>query len=86
MDNYFTLIPLFEELRLYDFGAIGTTRPHKEFPTRLKELKDRFATKLKWNTLLAKVVDNTLCLAWQDNNVVLALSNIHTVYRSEDFR
>jgi len=31
-------------------------------------------------------VDNTLCLAWQDNNIVLALSNIHTVNRIEDFR
>jgi hypothetical protein len=32
------------------------------------------------------VVDNTLCLAWQDNNIVLALSNIHTVYTLDDFR
>ena len=48
-------------------------------------LKTQFATKLKWNTLLAKVVDNTLCLAWQDNNIILALSNIHTVYTTKDF-
>jgi uncharacterized membrane protein len=27
-----------------------------------------------------KVVDNILCLAWQDNNIVLALSNIHIVH------
>jgi hypothetical protein len=26
------------------------------------------------------------CLAWQDNNIVLALSNIHTVDKAEDFR
>jgi hypothetical protein len=32
------------------------------------------------------VVDNTLCLAWQDNNIVLALSNIHTINQTEDFR
>jgi hypothetical protein len=25
-------------------------------------------------------------LAWQDNNIVLALSNIHTVNKAEDFR
>jgi hypothetical protein len=86
MDNYFTSIPLFKELRLHNFGAVGTTRPHKEFPSSLKLLKDKYSTKLKWNTLLAKVVDNTLCLAWQDNNIVLALSNIHTVHRVEDFR
>ena len=86
MDNYFTSIPLFSELRACQFGATGTTRPHKEFPLALKELKDRFPNKLSWNTLLAKVVDNTLCLAWQDNNIVLALSNIHTVHNTNDFR
>jgi hypothetical protein len=35
---------------------------------------------------LAAVVNRVLCLAWQDNNIVLALSNIHTVNRVEDFR
>ena len=86
MDNYFTSVPLFTELQACEFGAMGTTRPHKEFPDGFKTLKQRFATKLNWNTLLAKVVDNTLCLAWQDNNIVLALSNIHTVHTSDDFR
>jgi hypothetical protein len=62
---------------------MGTTRPHKEFPSSLKELKDRFSTKLEWNTLVANVVDNTLCLAWQDDGVILALSNTHTVNRTE---
>jgi hypothetical protein len=86
MDNYFTSVPLFTELQACEFGVMGTTRPHKEFPDGFKTLKQRFATKLNWNTLLVKVVDNTLCLAWQDNNIVLALSNIHTVYTSDDFR
>jgi hypothetical protein len=86
MDNYFTSIPLFSELRACQFGATGTTRPHKQLPLGLKELKERFSTQLPWNTLLAKVVDNTLCLAWQDNNIVLALSNIHTVHNTDDFR
>jgi hypothetical protein len=67
-------------------GVVGTTRPHKDFLAELRYLKERFVTRLQWNTLLAKVVDNTLCLAWQDNNIVLALSNIHTVYRVKDFR
>jgi hypothetical protein len=86
MDNYFTSMPLSTELRACDYGAMGTTRPHKEFRSGLKELKERYSTKLNWNTLLAKVVDNTLCLAWQDNNIVLALTNIHTVHKTEDFR
>ena len=86
MDNYFTSIPLFSELRAHEFGAVGTTRPHKEFPSGLKELKEHYAKKVPYNTLLAKVVDKTLCLAWQDNNIVLALSNVHTVHKVEDFK
>ena len=86
LNNYFTSIPLFSELQACNFSAISTTRPHKEFPGELVELKTRFATKLEWNTLLAAVVGDVLCLAWQDNNIILALSNIHTVHRAEDFR
>ena len=85
IDNYFTSIPLFKELLACGFGAIGTTRPHKEFPNELKVLKKQFPTKLKWNTLLARVVNKVLCLAWQDNNIVLALTIIHTVYTALDF-
>ena len=65
---------------------MGTTRPYKELFARFKVLKTQFVIKLEWNTLFVKVVDNTLCLAWQDNNIVLALSNIHTVYTTKDFR
>jgi hypothetical protein len=86
MDNYFTSIPLFNELQTFEYGAVGTTRLHKDLPSEFRLLKERFASKLEWNTLLAKVVNNTLCLAWQDNNIVLALSNVHTVYKVEDFR
>jgi len=86
MDNYFTSVPLFTELRACNFGAVSTTRPHKEFPDELIEVKTKYAKKLEWNTLLATVVQDVLCLAWQDNNIVLALSNIHTVDRTEDFR
>ena len=62
MDNYFTSIPLFSELRAHEFGAVGTTRPHKEFPSGLKKLKEHYTKKVPYNTLLAKVVDKTLCL------------------------
>ena len=47
LDNYFTSIPLFSELRACKFGAVGTTRPHKEFPNQLVEIKTRFASKLE---------------------------------------
>ena len=84
MDNYFTLVPLFESLRRLEYGTVGTTRPHDRFPQELSKLKKE-NTKLEWNTLFAQVVDNTLCLAWQDNNIVLALSTIHTIHTANDF-
>jgi hypothetical protein len=86
LDNYFTSVPLFSELRACKFGTVGTTRPYKLFPSDLSAIKNRFAKKLEWNTLLAIVVQDTLCLAWQDNSIILALSNIHTVDKAEDFR
>jgi hypothetical protein len=84
MDNYFTSIPLFRSLRGLKYSAVGTTRPYDRFPQALLKLKKE-SSKLEWNTLLARVVDDTLCLAWQDNNIVLALSTIHTIHTVNDF-
>jgi hypothetical protein len=86
LDNYFTSVPLFSELRACKFGAVGTTRPHKEFPPELLAIKNRYVKKLDWNTLLAAVVQDVLYLAWQDNSIILCLSNIYTVDKAEDFR
>ena len=41
--------------------------------------------KLEQNILFTQVVDNTLCLTQQDNNVVLALSTIYTIHTANDF-
>ena len=80
-------MPLFTELRAYNFGAVGITRPHKEFLDELVKLKtQQYAIKLEQNTLLVIVVQDVLCLAQQDNNIVLALSNVYTVDKVEDFR
>ena len=74
------------KLRACKFGIVNITQPYKEFPAELKEIKDRFSIKLKWNTLLAAIIQDTLCLAQQNNNIVLALSNIHIVDKAKDFR
>lgn len=84
IDNYVTSVPLFSSLRSAEYGAVGTTRPHTAFPQLLAKLKAS-GVKFEWNTLLAHVVDNTLCLAWQDNNIVLALSTVHTVNTASDW-
>jgi hypothetical protein len=39
IDNYFTSVPLFTELRACNFGVVGTTRPHKEFLDKLIKIK-----------------------------------------------
>ena len=57
LDNYFISIPLFSELRAYNFGAVSTTRLYTGFPKGLAQLK-QFATKLEWNTLLEAVVQD----------------------------
>ena len=79
-------MPLFTELRACNFGVISITHPHKEFLNELTKIKTQYIIKLEWNTLLIIVVQDVLCLAWQDNNIVLALSNIHTIDKAEDFR
>jgi hypothetical protein len=88
LDNYFTSIPLFRLLREEGYGLCGTTRPYSggsEFPVLLKEIKQFHATSLPFHQIIAIPVPDVLCLGWQDNNIVLALSTIHTVHTAQDF-
>ena len=90
LDNYFTSIALFKLLRDLGYGACGTTRPNNskdEMPKLLKDLKEHYGKLLPWNTIAAIPVrnDRVLALAWQDNNVVLALSTVHTVHSLSDY-
>src|SRR5436190_18820724 len=78
MDNYFTSVPLFKLLRERGYGACGTTRPtSKDFPSQLQQLRKDSSSSIPWGKTYAMVVDNVLCLVWQDNNLVLALSTVH---------
>jgi hypothetical protein len=86
LDNYFTSISLFKILRDQGIGACGTTRSTAagpDFPALIKQLKDH-ASHITWNTICAIEVRKVLCLAWQDNNLVLGLSTVHTVDKSTD--
>ena len=60
-------------------------RPHKAFPDSLSTIKKRFAKKLPWNIRVAAVKQDILYIAWQDNNIILGLSNIHTMNKVEDW-
>src|SRR5580700_1911509 len=88
LDNYFTSIPLFRLLRKEGYGLCGTTRPFSggsEFPTLLKEIKQFHTNSMQFHQLIAIAVPDVLCFAWQDNNIVLAMSTIHTIHTSQDF-
>ena len=86
LDNYFTSIPLFSILRKENIGAAGTTRPTGiDFPALLTVLRKKWSTKLDWGTVVADIVDNVLCIGWQDNNFVLGLSTIHTVHKASSW-
>ena len=86
LDNYFTSINLFKRLRQEGIGACGTTRPSAspQFHPTLAVLKESKLTN-EWNSLYADVQDDVLCIAWQDNNTVTALSTVHTVHKDDDW-
>jgi hypothetical protein len=84
LDNYFTSIPLFSMLQKENIGAAGTTRPSGiDFLALLIVLRKNWSTKLDWGTTVADIVNNVLCIGWQDNNFVLGLSTVHTVHQPQ---
>jgi hypothetical protein len=83
LDNYFTSIPLFLMLWKENIGAAGTTRALGiDFPALLIVLRKAWPTKLKWGATVADIVDGVLCIGWQDNNFVLRLSTVYTIYEA----
>ena len=81
LDNYFTSIPLFSILQKENIGVAGTTRPLGiDFLALLIVLRKNWSTKLDWGTTVVDIVDNMLCISWQDNNFVLGLSIVHTIH------
>jgi hypothetical protein len=79
MDNYFSTVGLFKILRDIQCGACGTTRRQGGIPSQLVELRDHIKSIL-WGRLYSSEAQGVLCLAWQDSNVVLLLSTIHSPY------
>ena len=81
LDNYFTSIPLFSILQKENIGVVGTTRPLGiDFLVLLIVLCKNWSTKLDWGTTVVDIVDNVLCISWQDNNFVLGLSIVYIVH------
>ena len=55
----------------------GTTRSSKGFPAILIRIKKEACKHWAYNQLAAIPIEDVLCLAWQDNKVVLAMSTLH---------
>ena len=81
LDNYFTNVGLFEELRAIGIGAAGTTRVEAQgFPSQLKIEKSEAKKRLVWGYLSGYIVQNTCCLVWQDNNTVFFMTTYHDIH------
>jgi Transposase IS4 len=75
MDNYFSNVPLFQNLCQIGIGACGTVRKTASgFP---KELKVDKNLRLDWDVRSGVVVNGVLAIFWQDNGPVTMLSTIH---------
>ena len=80
LDNYFTNVPLFEELLALGIGAAGTTRIDSAgFPKSLKIEKQEAKKVLPWGHISGEVVGNVCCLIWQDNSSVLFMTSYHDI-------
>lgn len=77
MDNYFSNVKVFEELRSIGFGAVGTVRAKSlDYPTQHAKMKtDKL--ELQYNTWQTLQVRNVLSFVFQDKVLVRFLSTIH---------
>jgi hypothetical protein len=64
---------------------MGITRPYKAFPDFLSTIKKRFTKKLPWNILITAIKQDILYIAWQNNNIILGLSNIYIIDKAKDW-
>ncbi|CAG8707728.1 17104_t:CDS:2 [Cetraspora pellucida] len=81
MDNYFTSISLFQQLRQIGISACGTIR--KTASGFLKELKIDKGIKLNWDVRSGVVINDTLAVLWQDNGPVTMLTTIYRLVGEE---
>ncbi len=85
MDNYFSCIELAKALRGRGIAVCGTMKTNRrDLPKLLLEMKQTFARDIPYGVLDAMVYDDVLCVAWQDNNLVLALTTAYGVREIDD--
>ena len=85
LDNYFTNVPLFEQLLALGIGAARTTWVNSAgFPSSLRIEKQEANKVLPWSHISREVVGNICCLIWQDNSSVLFMTSYHDIRKKVD--
>ena len=84
LDNYFTTLPLALYLKNLGIAVTGTAKGDPDWPILLMEMKNTWRTQIPGNFHAAIVQNEVLCSAWQDNNMVLALTTAYSARNSGD--
>ena len=73
-------------LQKENISVVGTIRPLGiNFLALLIILYKNWLAKLDWGTTIIDIVNNVLCISWQDNNFVLGLSIVHTIHQASSW-
>jgi len=77
-DNYFSNVPLFKALGIFGITCCGTARPNSAgYPAALKINKHQ--SELEWGTMAGEVVDDVLCIIWQDKSLVRFMTTAYNM-------
>lgn len=80
INNYFIELKLASKLKASRITIYKTIKPNRtNLPELLVEMKQRFTKDIPYGTLTAVVQDNILMIAWQNNNLILALTTAYGV-------
>ena len=77
MDNYYTSIPLFQEMVAKRFEACGTTRTDRVGMPEEWKKKGKTYQKLKKGEVRTKKIDGIMALQWQDKRTITMLTTMH---------
>jgi len=84
MDNYFSSVPLFLELRKMGVGACGIVKSNlKGFPSEFKEVNKK--SKLDYHFKTGVVKEDVGVLIWMDSAPVTMMTTIHSLH-AEDLK
>ena len=85
IDNYFTEPKLAGNLKAKRIAVCGTMKPNRpDLLELLVEMKKLFSKDIPYGVLAVVVQDDILFVAWQDNNLVLALTTIYSIREIDD--